>query len=110
MAQNVITLSNDRRELTITSAQGHRAVLQSARPGGFTAADVERAQDFNTNTNMVPNQVNRSWRCTVGKRDVLAQCNLGPPTWWRPRIELGRNKIMVGWLRALVAVSWADSV
>lgn len=105
-AGNRVELSDDRMELVITSPEGHRAFLRSARPGGFAEADVENAYGFKFNSSLEENQVNRARRFSLGSRVVYVHCNVGPPTWWLPRVELRRNKLMVGWLRVLVAISW----
>jgi hypothetical protein len=94
-------------ELTITSQRGQQATLRSARPGGFSAEDIENARSFKLNSRMVDGQVNRARRLSVLGRVFYLHVNTGPPTWWWPRIELGRSKFMVGWFRLLIALSWA---
>ena len=103
-----ILVSEDRRELTIVSPRGHRAVYRSARPHGFTDADVGAARtvDFSTR---IRGQVNRAREVQFGAWLVCAPVNTGPPTWWRPRIEVGPGAVSVGWLRLLGALTWQRS-
>jgi hypothetical protein len=110
MAGNRVVVSDDGMELTIRSERGQQATLRSARPGGFTEEDIENARSFTLNSQMVDGQVNRARRLRIGGgRKVYVHINTGPPTWWRPRAEFRRGKIMVGWLRVLIAVSYAAS-
>ena len=104
MGSNRVSVSGDRMEMTIRSSAGQRATLRSQRPGGFTPHDVDNARDYHFHTG-VPHQINRTWRRAIGRRVVYLHLNLGPPTWWLPRIQL-RHKVAAGWLRALVALSW----
>lgn len=103
---NEVTLSVDGMEMTIKSTRGHVATLRSTRPGGFTESDIEGARNFKFNTRMIDGQVNRARLYRLGGRDVLVQVNTGPPTWWIPRVKIRCNKVVIGWLRILVAVSW----
>lgn len=88
-------------ELTIIQGE-HRATLRSQRPDGFTDNELLNARTIGLNAGMVAGQVNRAWR----RGPLMVHVNTGPPAWWYPRIRIGRSKVMVGWLRALVAVSW----
>lgn len=103
---NAVKVSDDGMTLTISSRDGQQATLRSARPGGFTATDIENARAFKLNTRMVDGQVNRARRFRFGNRVFYVHVNVGPPTWWLPRIEIKQGKFMVGWLRALLALSW----
>ena len=103
---NSVTVSGDRMELTISSPNGHRAVLRSARRGGFTAEDIEHAKMFKLGSTMVDGQVNRARRVHVCGKAFYVHVNTGPPTWWRPRMQISPGTVMVGWFRVLVAVSW----
>jgi hypothetical protein len=109
MTENQISLSDDGMELTISSPSGQRATLRSARTDGFTPTDLENARTFPLNSNMVPGQVNQARRFRLGRRAVYVHVNTGPPTWWLPRLEIKRGKLMIGWLRVLLAVSWATT-
>lgn len=104
MVENRVHLSTDRKELTITR-DGHTATLRSARPDGFTRDDLLAARTVALNSGMVSGQVNRTRSFKVGQLTVFVSVNTGPPTWWYPRIQIGRTRIMAGWLRALVAVA-----
>ncbi|MDO2394783.1 hypothetical protein QRB38_13280 [Mycobacterium avium subsp. hominissuis] len=103
-----ISVSDDRRELTIESEQGHRAVYRSARPDGFTEADLVAAHAVAFSAR-ISGQVNRSRQLRVGPWVVDMHVNTGPPTWWRPRMEIGADRVLAGWLRMLVAVVWERS-
>lgn len=108
MSANRIIVSDDGRELTIISPGGQRATWRSTRTEGFSQADIATAR---LSPRMLNGQVNRVWRvCRYGGRGVYLHVNTGPPTWWRPRIELGRNKAVIGWLQVLVALSWDSAV
>jgi hypothetical protein len=109
MTENQISLSDDGMELSINSPSGQRATLRSARPGGFTSTDLENARTFQLNSKMVPGQVNQARRFRLGRKAFYVHVNTGPPTWWLPRGEVTRSKLMFGWLRVLVAVSWAST-
>jgi hypothetical protein len=104
-----VAVSADRMEMTIRTPDGRLATLRSARPHGFTDEDVERAQTVDLNTGMVLGQVNRARRVQIRGRAFLLHVNTGPPTWWWPRIEIRRDHVMIGWYRALAALSWSDS-
>lgn len=103
-----IVVSEDRRELTIVSARGHRAVYRSARPHGFTDEDVAAARTVAFSTR-IRGQINRTREVQIGDWLVCAHVNTGPPTWWRPRIEVGAGTVSVGWMRLLGALTWQRS-
>lgn len=103
-----IRVSADRREVTIESEQGHRAVYRSARRGGFTDADIVAARTVAFSAR-ISGQINRSRQIRVGPWVVDVHVNTGPPTWWRPRLEFGADRVLAGWLRVLVAVVWERS-
>lgn len=102
---NVVRLSPDLMEMTITG-DGHRAVLHSASSKGFSPEVIAKAEHYTFNSSMKLDQVNRARRVRWHERTYLLHFNTGSPTWWRPRVEVGSGRIMVGWLRALVALSW----
>jgi hypothetical protein len=106
---NQITLSPDRREMTVTGPNGEVATLRSARPGGFITIDVDKARDFAFNQTLIPGEVRRAWLRHIGHRPVLITVNTGPPTWWWPRVEVRKDRAMVGWLRGLIGVMWHTS-
>lgn len=60
------------------------------------------------NPQLVAGQTNRTWRHRAAGSAVYISVNTGPPTWWRPRAEFSRTRVMLGWLRMLVAVSWGE--
>jgi hypothetical protein len=98
---------NDRRILQIRYGDGRTVTLHSERPEGFTASEALRAGDeFQRANRLVAGQVNRSRLVRIGGHSVLIKVNTGPPTWWLPRADIGRNSAMFGWFRLLVAASW----
>lgn len=99
---NKVELSEDRRTMTITSSDGRRtAHLRSARPDGFTNEQAFKALDFNFSVEE-PNQRSVAWRKRiVGGWHLMAVMHVGPPTWWLPRMHVGRV-MMAGWLRTMV--------
>lgn len=106
---NRVRLSEDRMEMVISSESGNTATLRSARPGGFTEADVDRARDFPLNPRLIPGQLNRARRFHMGRRTFYVHVNTGPPTWWLPKVKIRHSGVMVGWLRGLVALSWGGA-
>lgn len=61
------------------------------------------------NPQLMVGQTNRTWCRRAAGRTVYISVNTGPPTWWRPCAESSRTRVMVGWLRMLVAVSWGEA-
>jgi hypothetical protein len=102
---NQLTLSDDRKVLTITDGRT-TATLHSARPEGFIADDLLRAETMPLNTSMVEGQVNTARRIKAFGRTWYVAVNTGPPTWWLPKVRITHREVMVGWLRGLVALSW----
>lgn len=105
---NTIALSGDRKEMVVSDGNGRRAKLRSARPNGFTDYDVEVAKTWPMKHDMVPGQTDRAQKFTVRDKPFFIHINTGPPTWWRPRFEVSKSSVMIGWLRLLVALSWKD--
>lgn len=100
-------LSDDRRKLRIRYHDGRTVTLHSERPEGFTDSQALRAgNEFQRADRLVAGQVNRTRRVRIGRHAVLVKLNTGPPTWWLPRVEIGPNKAMLGWLQVLIAASW----
>ncbi len=102
-------LSADRRELTIltqTPAGVSRAVFGRADGDEpFTEADVQRAlAEAPTGRTMIPGQRNTTRRWVTPLGSIYGHLMTGPPTWWLPKVEIRRGGLMVGWLRAAVAV------
>ncbi|ATW60861.1 hypothetical protein SEA_GETALONG_94 [Gordonia phage Getalong] len=64
------------------------------------------------------NAVSRIHRWETTRWDIYLQVNTGPPTWWLPQgvcrtpAEVPRRgrglEVMVGWLRACVAVTFVE--
>ena len=106
---NTWTLSTDRRELVIYGPSGKKATLRSARPEGFTDADIAKAEDYVFGDTLEPNQVNTARLFYIGSKAFVGHLSVGPPTWWLPRLDVTRRHVMVGWLRGMVAVSWGGS-
>jgi hypothetical protein len=102
---NRLALSDDRMELTISDGNGRRTTLRSARPNGFTAADLENARDYRFSKTLVRGQINRARKFSVVGRVIYVNIGTGPPTWWLPRARIGKGELMLGWLRAMFAVS-----
>lgn len=96
---NQITLSDDRKTMVITDGR-LRADVQSKRPEGFTESDIRKAEKYVFSQTLVEGQVNRAR--IFGP--LIVMVNTGPPTWWRPRVELKNRAIMVGWLRGLIVI------
>lgn len=100
---NDVTLSDDHRWMTIRSGD-RKAQIKSARPDGFTEDDVEYARDrYEFIPALRQGQVDRTFR----KGAFFFHVNTGPPWWWWPRVQIRRNQVMVGWLKALVAIRYA---
>jgi hypothetical protein len=107
MTNYATELSNDRKTLRIRYTDGRTVTLQSERPEGFTNAQALRAgEGFEAANTLTVGQVNRTRLVHIRGYSVLLKVNTGPPTWWIPRIELRKDKAMVGWFRALIAASW----
>lgn len=103
---NEVTVSDDRREMTIRNGY-HQAELRSARPDGFTADEVRQATEvYEFPDGLIVGQKNSAWK--MGRFAV--HVHTGPPTWWLPRVGVGRHHVMVGWLRGMVALSWGGSL
>lgn len=109
MSAHRVTVSDDGTTIAMLSDCGRRAELRSSRRGGFTADQIERARTMVLNPQLVAGQTNRTWHRIVAGRAVYIAVNTGPPTWWRPRTEFSRARVMLGWLRMLVAVSWGEA-
>jgi hypothetical protein len=105
--ENSLTLSADRMELTISQPDGHVATLRSARRHGFTDDDLDKARHYLLNPHLMAGQVDRARRFQICGRTVYVHVNTGPPTWWLPRVRVRRREVMLGWFRALIALSWA---
>lgn len=105
---NVVSVSEDRRTMTIRASTGKLTTLRSAAQAGFTAEQVDAAESSDS-SHLLPGQINRARRFTVRGRAVFVHVNTGPPAWWLPRLEVDDNgeriEVMVGWLRALAAVT-----
>lgn len=96
---NEVTVSEDGMHMTIST--GHHCVtMRSARPGGFSETDIEKARVYELNSTVQPGQINRAWLRHFAGQTFIVQVHTGP------RAEVGRHKVMVGWLRLLVAVGW----
>lgn len=101
---NTVELSEDRRHMKIRSWDGKRtAYLRSARPDGFTNDHAFDALEFDFTIGEPGRHV--AWRKHVARDWYLfAGVQTGPPTWWWPRVKIGRI-VLVGWLRTAVEVS-----
>jgi hypothetical protein len=104
---NSVRLSDDRRQMTIQSPDGRRvAHLRSARPGGFTTEEAFKALNFEFSIEQ-PNERTVAWRKQiVGRWYLTVSMVVGPPTWWLPKVRVGRV-MMAGWLRTMV--KWSIS-
>lgn len=100
---NQLILSDDRMELVIKDGSGRQATLRSARPGGFTQADMDNARDYQFSGTLQRGQVNSAWKFFAAGVSISVSICTGPPTWWMPRARVRRG-LMLGWLRALVAI------
>lgn len=103
---NRVFVSDDGMELVIRDDQGRQATLRSSRPEGFTEEDIDNAYSANLSTNITVGELRRCRRVSILGRVFYLHLNTGPPTWWWPRMQVKRGSVMVGWFRALVAVSW----
>lgn len=104
-------LSPDRTILTIEYCDGYQATFETDKPEGFTDTQVDVARRLDR-TVTLPGQHDRARRITVRGHAIYLHINTGPPTWWVPRIEVTRKStrprsLMAGWLRGLIAASWA---
>lgn len=102
---NTVDVSLDRRHMVIHGPAGQRCEARSARPEGFNQADIDYALTYRFKGTLIRGQVNRARRYKVAGRWVYLHASTGPPTWWRPQIKISCQEWMVGWLRAMVAVS-----
>lgn len=102
---NDVILSDDHKSMTIISEDGQRRCdLTSARTDGFTWEHVRYAtHDFQFST--VPGTHTARTKRWFG-REVTVHTSVGPPTWRLPRMRIGRDHVMVGWLRGMAAVHW----
>ena len=83
----------------------HRVVLvRSGTDEPFDEADVRRALQEVRPVLTMAGQRNMTRRWITPFGSVYIHLMLGPPTWWLPRVRL-RSELMVGWLRAAVAVA-----
>lgn len=105
MSDNNVTVSDDGHRITICTPAGVRTTLHSARPAGFTAAELHAARATENPATLLPGQINRVRRWRLGTRSVYLHINTGPPTWWRPRVQVTGGQVMLGWLHALIAVA-----
>jgi hypothetical protein len=56
-------------------------------------------------------QRNRTRRWVGEYGELFCHLMLGPPTWWKPKLRLERDgTVMVGWLRAAIAVRYQQPV
>ncbi|QOC58517.1 hypothetical protein SEA_SHIDA_85 [Mycobacterium phage Shida] len=103
---NSVTLSDDRRKLVVTTPDGSgRATFWAQDPGGFTDEEVQLARE--KVTMYLTEQGGYSVRRTRWfGREVFLHRSSGKPTWWRPRVEVRRGRVLVGWLRRMAAVTW----
>lgn len=106
------TLSADRLTLTIrtTTTAGTNTITFGRPPHQpWTDADVTlaiRMTDEAGIARLQPGQENTSRRLPLGRGWWLyVHLMTGPPTWWYPRVDPRGGALMVGWLRAGVAVS-----
>ncbi len=110
MSQRKAVLSPDRRELTIlteTPAGVSRVVLGRANDvEPFPDDDVQRALAEVPVGLRIPGQRNTTRRWVTPFGSVYAHLMLGPPTWRLPKVEVKRSGLMVGWLRAAIAVGF----
>lgn len=111
---NDVTLSADRRQMTIISPDGlRRAELRSELPGGFTAEhELYALTSFTWATGLGKHVTRR--RLMFG-RWVYLHTNIGPPAWWLPRVWVEHNsadrghwRVGGGWLRLAVSLAWED--
>jgi hypothetical protein len=102
---NRLALSDDRMELTISDGTGRRTTLRSARPNGFTAADLGNACNYQFSKTLVCGQINRARKFSVIGRAIYVHIGTGPPTWWLPRARIGKRELMLGWLQVMLAAS-----
>lgn len=103
---NTIDLSNDRMILVIHYPNGVRTELRSARPQGFTDEDIAKARELEQWPHLDPGEWRHMRKYEVfGRWPVYLYVTVGPPTWWLPKMQIKRDRVMVGWLRGLVGVA-----
>lgn len=100
---NTVRVTDDRREVTITSPNGQCATFRSARPTGFTDTDLDRARRMRLRTQH--GQINRTRRIPIRRSNLYLHCNTGPPLWLLPRLSATRTSVSVGWLYVVVAIT-----
>lgn len=104
-----VALSDDARKMTITEATpagAHRITL--ARAGNddpFGDDDIQRALEMVRPVLMLPGQRNMTRRWVTPLGSLYVHLMLGPPTWRLPKVQVCGG-LMVGWLRAAVAVKF----
>ncbi|QOC59284.1 hypothetical protein SEA_NIEBRUSAYLOR_85 [Mycobacterium phage NiebruSaylor] len=104
---NGVTLSDDRRKLVITTPDGSgKATFWAQDPGGFTDEEVQLVREKVTMTYLTEQGRYSVRRTRWFGREVFLHRSSGKPTWWRPRVEVRRGRVLVGWLRRMVAVTW----
>lgn len=101
---NHVVVSTDRRQMVIFGPLGQEAIMRSARPGGFSTVDEERAQAWVWREGMADGQKSVAIRTEWRGWEAFLGLYTGPPTWWVPRIGFRAVGARVGWLRAAVAV------
>ncbi|UAW08437.1 hypothetical protein SEA_MORI_86 [Mycobacterium phage Mori] len=103
---NSVTLSDDRRKLVVTTPDGSgRATFWAQDAGGFTDEEVQLAREKVTMYLTEPGRYSVRRTRWFG-REVFLHRSSGKPTWWRPRVEVRRGRVLVGWLRRMAAVTW----
>lgn len=110
MSANEILLSDDGREATVSNPDrpGWKVRMRSQRPEGFLLEDLENARVWQPPEGLVPGQRNTVRSFRVGGHVMYVHLLTGPPTWPLPLVQVtggARKSIMVGWLRAAVAVA-----
>jgi hypothetical protein len=54
---------------------------------------------------LVRGQTNRARKFSSIGRDIYVHIGTRPPTWWLPQVRISKGEFMLGWLRAMFAVS-----
>jgi hypothetical protein len=100
------TTSTDGRRLTgtdgpvsVSLAWSTRELAEANREAGEQA--IRKAIEKGRGT-LSPGQHKALRR--IGSWSVAVQT--GPPTWWRPRVQIDRRHVRIGWLRLAVGIWW----
>ena len=83
---------------------GSRQIIAFLIPGDFCDVHVGELEETGYSEATTRSRLRTLVRTHWGHLTFFS--NVGPPTWWRPKAEVKRYSVMVGWLRAAYVLSW----